>query len=240
MSVDRGRAKKAVGLNAKWVIFLLAVFAFRMAFGLCSKQLLTFDDSVQDYLIGLKSYTTDTWPYFGSSTFVPSESPFKSQVAGAGLGLFTASALRIWPNALSPFLFLNLFNFFALGFLGWYCSKRLPGLSAWFIFTWIYIAPWFTQLTTQIINQSFMTFGSALFFVGFMETIPRLRIGALGMGTANFIMGFGVFWCMNFHFSWVVLGALAAVSLLAQIRGKIYDGVLFFILGALLPLALVA
>ena len=43
---------------------LAIAFAYRLGFGLCS-EFWTSRDNHQIYLLGLKSYTTRMWPYFG-------------------------------------------------------------------------------------------------------------------------------------------------------------------------------
>jgi hypothetical protein len=47
----------------KLVLTLPLLFLFRLAFGLTSE--FWFEDEKQVYLIGLKSFATHTWPYFG-------------------------------------------------------------------------------------------------------------------------------------------------------------------------------
>lgn len=47
----------------KIMLALLAAYLFRLGFGLCM-PFWSLDEE-QTYLIGLKCYTTHTWPYYG-------------------------------------------------------------------------------------------------------------------------------------------------------------------------------
>jgi hypothetical protein len=104
--------------------------------------------------------------------------------------------------------------------LGWYFYKRLPGFSPWFIFTWIYIAPWNTHYSTQVINPSYAVLGSVLFFLGFLESTPIFRLGVINLGLANLMMGFGLTWVMQLHMSWVAMVPFLFLSLYFQWRSS--------------------
>ncbi len=123
--------------------------------------------------------------------------------------------------------------------MGWYCCKRLTGFPPWFIYTWLYIAPWLTHYSTQIINPSFAFPGSVLFFLDFSETIPALSIGVLDSLWANLFMGFGIIWVMQLHMSWIAMVPLLLLSFYFQARsGKAFSSLFFIFLGALPLLAL--
>jgi len=186
----------------KAALGLIFAFLVRFGFGLLSPPPLTYEDSTQTYLIGLKCYTTHTWPYFGPDTEDPAEGTFKAQCPGALEGLLIAGSLYLWPNPIAPYLMVNLLSLFALGLLAWYSCKRLPRLSPWFVYTWIFICPWGTHISTQVFNLSFVCVGSVLFLIGFMESIHYTRIGVISSSLANALMGFSIFWIMQFHLSW--------------------------------------
>src|SRR6185436_14838094 len=76
-------------------IVLLLAFCFRLWFGLSLG--LTHEDAKQIYLIGLKSYLTGTWPYFG-----PDVAP-SVQIPGALQGLVIALPLYLVPLPESSF-----------------------------------------------------------------------------------------------------------------------------------------
>ena len=69
---------------------LVALFAFRLGFGLSSEFF--FEDETQIFLIGLRHYTTGQWPYFG-----PDIVWTKSEIPGALQGLLISVPLRIVP-----------------------------------------------------------------------------------------------------------------------------------------------
>ncbi len=222
----------------KMIFLFLSAFLFRVIFGLYCPSVTADEDYTQTYAIGLKTYTTHTWPYYGPDVQGP-ETSFKTQIPGSLEGLLMALPLTLWPAPESPYVFLNLLSFFALSLLGWYCCKRLPGFPPWFIYTWLYIAPWLTHYSTQVINPSFAFLGSVLFFLGFFETVPALSISLLQPAWANAFMGFGLFWVMQLHMSWIAMVPLLGVSLYLQVRaGKILSALLFTFLGSLPMLAL--
>ena len=227
-------------VKTKFVIYFMIVYFFRLAFGLMSHPTLTYFDCTQTYLIGLKSYTTHTWPYFGPDTEDPSEGTIKAQCPGALEGLLISAPLYIWPNPISPYILVNLFSLSALGLLGWYCCKRLPNLSPWFVYTWIFICPWDVHISTDILNLSFVCVGSVLFLLGFMESVPELSLNIISKNLANALMGFSIFWIMQFHLSWVLFAALAFSSFYLQWRErKKLFFIIYFLLGSLPTLATV-
>ncbi len=218
--------------------FLIFFFLFRFIYGLYCPAVTANDDYVQTYTIGLKAYTTHTWPYFGPNVQGP-ETAFHTQIPGAMEGVLIALSLELWPTTLSPYLFVNLLTFLALTLFAWYCCKRLPGYSPWFIFTWIYLAPWDTHYSTQVISLSYACLGSVLFFLGFFETVPSLRLGVIGLKLANVMMGFGFFWVMQLHMSWVAFTPFLFFSLFLQLReGGWKTALPFGFLGSLAPLSL--
>jgi hypothetical protein len=178
-------------------LFLLAAFCFRLWFGLSVGLWQT--DTKQVYLIGLKSYLTRTWPYFGADVLP------QVQVPGALQGLSIALPLFFFPIPEAPFVLLNLLSLAGLCLLAWYCSHRLPDFPRWIVWTWLMTAPWTVGASTYVYNPSYVLFGSALFFVGALETYPALRRGLIAPEWANFMMGVGVGWVMQFHMSYVLL-----------------------------------
>lgn len=215
----------------------MAAFFFRVYFGLHCPSIIVDEDEVQTYLIGLKSFTTGTWPYFGPD--MTTVSTYQGQICGALEGLLIAVPLHLWSNPLSPYLFLNLLSMGAFVFLGWYGCKRTPGLSPWFIFTWVFIAPWATHYSTQIINPSYAVVGASLFLVGFMESVPALSREAVSSRLSNALMGFGLLWVMQLHMSWTMFVPFMAYSLYTQKKNWI-SAVGFAFLGALPMFALIA
>src|ERR1041385_5943242 len=157
--------------NQQRIVFyllLLIAFLFRLFIGLCSQ--FRDSDTTQIYLLGLKFYTTHTWPYFGPDVIWGEvQMPGALQAILVGGPFFR---LRI-PEA--PYIFLNLLSFSALAFLAWYCCKRLPEAPKWFIWIWLMTAPWTLNLSTVIYNPSYVLVGAVLFFVGLLEVLPMTR-----------------------------------------------------------------
>jgi hypothetical protein len=134
---------------------------------------------------------------------------------------------------------LNLLNTGGLVLLAFYIHRRLPQLSFVWLSLWLASLPWTLHEGTNIINPAFVVLPGILFCVGFMEATPSLTIGWLPTLWANAFMGFALFAAMQFHFSYVYLVPLVAFSLLAQAwRAKNAKSLLYFVLGALPPLAL--
>jgi hypothetical protein len=190
---------------------LAALFGFRLLFGL-SQQLFT-EDETQIYLLGLRFFASGQWPYFG-----PDVVWTKSQIPGAlqpllvGLPFFVA---RI-PEA--PYLLLNALSMGALLVFGWYLSARLPELPRWLLWGWLFTLPWTLELSTHIINPSYVLPASVIFFVGFMEAWPALRIGRVPVPLAHALMGAALGWVMQLHMSWPLLLPFIAAAFFARTR----------------------
>ena len=158
---------------------LLLAFLFRLGFGLSSQ--FQDEDTKQIYLLGLKFYTTGAWPYFG-----PDVTP-TIQIPGALQGLVVGLPLYILPLPEAPYVLLNVLSFSSLCFFAWYCSKRLPELPKWFVWSWLLTAPWALNLSTHIYNPSYVLPGAILFFVGALESYPFLSRGLVPRHSANFM-----------------------------------------------------
>ncbi len=193
--------------RTQFIALFIFLYVFRVLFGLS----LTFFganmielDAFQNYLIGLKFYTTHTWPFFGADQYLLNNG-YHSQIPGALHGWVVGGPFYLLPIPEAPFLFLNLLSLSTIAFLAWYIVRRLPELSWPFVFTWIAILPWTLNRSTHVFNPSYLLFGSVLFFVGFLETIPRVSRSAVPLGWAFGLMGLGIGWNMQFHLSWVLL-----------------------------------
>src|SRR5213082_1269480 len=195
-----------------FLALLFVAFLFRLSFGLCS-QFWT-DDERQVYLIGLKFYSTGAWPYFGPDVSSGVQVPGALQGLLTGLPLFAAHV----PEA--PFVLLNLLSFASLYFFAWYCTRRLPGTPAWFIWGWLLTAPWTLNFSTHVVNPSYVLTGGILFFVGALEIIPATRKALVPTRLANFMMGFALLWVMQLHLSWVALVPFMLASVYFQLRER--------------------
>jgi len=191
-----------------WGGLLLFLFLFRLLFGLVSE--FWFEDELQVYLIGLKYFTTGSWPYYGPDVTL------HIQIPGALQGLLVGLPFKIIPIPEAPYFLLNLLSFSSLALLAWYAQRKLPGLSPWFVWTWTLTLPWVLHFSTHVTNPSYVLFGAVLFWVGFLETLPSTRSIPLPRRLSNAMMGFAVLWIMQVHLSWVLLGPFLVFSLYSQ------------------------
>ena len=222
--------------RAKLVLLFLFLFAFRLSFGLVQNFFDT--DELQTYLIGLKCFTTHTWPYFGPDLIV-TETGYYSQIPGPLEGLLIGLPFYILPTPEAPFILLNLLSLGALALLARAIYRRVPTVPFLFTFTLISLLPWNLHESTSIINPSYLLFGSILFFVGFLEAVPALTTYWFSSQLGFALMGFGIFWDMQFHFSWILLPPFVAFALYARLKEKVRGAIkslAAFFLG-LLPVA---
>jgi hypothetical protein len=188
-----------------FALLLLGLFAFRLAYGLASE--FWFDDELQIYLLGLKWFTTGTWPYLGPDVVYT-----HTQIPGALQGLLVGLPLFVAPVPEAPTVFLNVLTFASLSFFAWYLCRRFPGMPTWVVWSWVMIAPWTVNYGTRVVNPSYVLIFSVPFFVGFFETYlggNRLLSGK----TSLFLMGLATTCVMQLHLSWVLLIPFAALTL---------------------------
>ncbi len=224
---NRPSTPKALSIPRVCALLGLA-FLFRLAFGLCTE--IWFIDQQQIYLIGLKFYCTGLWPYFGADV-----APH-IQLPGALQGLAVGGPLFLCPIPEAPYVLLNLLSFTGLCFFAWYCSKRLPQFPKWILYAWLLTAPWVLNWSTNIDNDSYVLFGSCLFFIGFLETVPAFSLQVVPQWLADFMMGFALFWDVQFHMSYVLLFHFVLASAYFQwksLRTKAGSSLAAFLLGCL-------
>jgi hypothetical protein len=204
-------ALNADGRPRTLFVLVAALFVFRLAYGLTSD--FWTEDERQIYLIGLRAYARGEWPYFG-----PDVVWTESRIPGALQGLLVAAPLSLAAIPESPFVLLNVLSLAALGLIAWLVARRLPELPRWFVWTWLLVAPWTLNFSTHVVNPSYVLFGGALFFAGFLEAMPSLRRESLPVPAAFALMGAGLGWVMQLHMSWVLLPPYALVALAATAR----------------------
>ena len=239
-SGTRRSLSNGAGAYRSWKFWALLgfLFSFRLAYGLTSD--FWSPDELQIYLLGLKFYSTHQWPYFGPDVF-PGMQPIV-QIPGALQGLLVGTPFFLLPLPEAPYLLLNVLSFCGLALLAWYCTKRLPSLSPWVIWTWTMTAPWVLEFSTRVVNPSYVLFGSTLFFVGMMEACRPLRRGALSLRVATFLMGFSLTWIMQLHLSWVVLLPFVLIALVfppTDEPSALVASYCSFVLGAAAPAILI-
>lgn len=187
----------------------------RFVFSLTNEFWFPDQDVLQIYLIGLKSFTTHSYPYFGADLVYNG-----SQIPGALQGYLVSAGWYVCRIPEAPFIVLNVLLSSTLGFLAWYASKRLPTLSRTFIWCYIFLVPWSLCFCTRIVNPSYVMVAAVLFFIALFESHPRLRISALPEWLCFFLMGFAIVWIMQLHLSWVLLGPFTALAFYYLLRTR--------------------
>jgi hypothetical protein len=190
------------------------------------------DDEVQTYLLGLKFFTTGDWPFFGPDVVVPG-----SQIPGALQGLLVGLPFLVLPIPAAPYIFLNLLSLAGLCLLAWYCGRRCPDMPSWFTWTWLLAAPWTLNVSTQILNTSYLLFAAVLFFIAALETYPSLALNVIKPRVAFAMMGLSFFCICQLHLSWILLVPFLTFSFWSQAKTsltRLRDCLLSFAAGALI------
>ena len=206
--------------------FLAMVFAFRFFMGLSK---FSSHDELQVYLIGLQSYTTGTFPYFGPDIVYS-----QSQIPGGLQGLLISLPIQWLKIPEAPYLLLNLMTYFVLVFFGWYLSVRIPNVPKWFIYAWLLTCPWVLHYSTHIENPSYVLVGAILFFTAVFELGKFYKTKLLDDRLSFAFLGFSIFWIMQLHLSWVLLPPylLWIIWINKKDRRLLLQGFLFFLAGS--------
>ncbi|MFH0865338.1 MAG: hypothetical protein V1904_04040 [Bacteroidota bacterium] len=215
----------------KYIILFLIFFPLRFLFGIFSE--FWFDDEVQIYLIGLKFYTGGHWPYFGPDVVYTG-----SQIPGALQGILVGIPFYFIQIPEAPCLLLNLLTFSSLFLLGHYIIRyRTPGIPEWFLWIWIFTAPWVMSFSTHTINPSYVLPAAILFFISLMEIIPGTCRNFISSRTAFLILGFCILWIFQLHLSWILLMPLLLLAFYHELkkgRKNIIFSSSYFIAGCVL------
>src|SRR5579864_7775661 len=102
-------------------LLVAGIIIFRFLYSLTQEFWFPDEDVLQINLIGLKSFTTHTFPYFGADLVYNG-----SQIPGALQGYLVSIGWFIWKIPEAPYIVLNILLTLSMGFLAWYASKRLP------------------------------------------------------------------------------------------------------------------
>lgn len=220
----------------RWPLLLLALFTFRLWFGLCREFF--FQDETQIFLIGFRYYATGQWPFFG-----PDVVWTKSEIPGALQGLLVGLPLRLAPYPESPYVLLAALSFAALCAFAWYVQQHRPSAPRWLVWGWLLTIPWTIEFSGHLINTSYILPASLMFFLGFFESVPMLSLGRVPPSAAQAMMGAALTWLMQIHMSWPLLLPFVVVALVSRGRpGAKRLGVdaAAFAAGAALPALLLA
>ncbi len=223
-------------LKWKWyqklILLFLLFFPFRFLYGITSE--FWFEDELQIYLIGLKFYASGEWPFFGPDIVYTS-----SQIPGALQGLLVGLPFYIFPIPEAPYILLNILSFLSLFLLGHYIiryhCKKIP---EWFLWTWIFMAPWVMNLSTHVINPSYVLPAAIIFFISFFEIIPSTQKSMIKKPLSFFLLGFTTLWIFQLHMSVILLFPFIAFAFYFVIKNdrfkKISSVIFFFFLGCLI------
>lgn len=201
-------------MQKKFFFLILFLFIFRLAFGLVSE--FWFTDELQIYLIGLKSFTTSTWPYYGPDLVYTN-----TQIPGALQGLLVSAPFYIAKLPESPIVFLNILSFASLAFLASYITKRIKGVPIWLVWTIVMTTPWTMYYSTRVVNPSFAVIFSIPFFVALIDLLPVYKKPILNPKIAYFTLGICTTLVLQLHLSWVLLVPLAGIVFLLNIKTKL-------------------
>ncbi|MFH0893945.1 MAG: hypothetical protein V2A54_05875 [Bacteroidota bacterium] len=179
-------------------VLLICLFAFRLLFGITS----TFwmDDEKQVYLIGLKYFCTGHFPFFGPDVVYTG-----SQIPGALQGLLVGIPFFLFRIPEAPYILINILSFGTLCLLALYIRKIVPSLPSYFVWIWVLTCPWVMTFSTNIVNPSYALPAGIIFFISFLELVPRFRVTTIKAGWLYAAMGFAITWIMQLHLSWIIL-----------------------------------
>jgi hypothetical protein len=216
--------------KTRFFLFLIGLLVFRIIYGLFSEFWL--EDELQVYLIGLKSFTTNTWPFYGPDVVYKS-----SQIPGALQGLLVSIPLYLLKIPESPVIFINLLSFASLAFFAYYVTIRITGIPKWVIWTWLLTSPWTLYYSTRVVNPSYVIIFSVPFFISIFEILSIYQKPILNKGFAFFIVGITTTLIMQLHMSWVLLVPFTllafAFCLKSEITG-IISYIIYYISGLLI------
>lgn len=218
-------------LPRKYLILLIAALCFfRIVYGMVSE--FWAEDEQQIYLIGLKSYTTGTWPYYGPDVVYTN-----TQIPGALQGLLVSVAFYLLPIPEAPAIFLSLLSLIVLSYFANYLCKRFTDFPKWLIWTLTLTTPWIMQFSTRVVNPSYVILFSIPFFLCFIEVMDYFKDSIIKKGISFFVFGLALTCVMQIHLSWVLLLpfiGFAFLHILRNYRKHLLKYILLFMAGAAL------
>jgi hypothetical protein len=192
-------------------LLLLALFIFRVIYGLCSE--FWFPDELQIYLIGLKSYTTGTWPTYGPDVVYTN-----TQIPGALQGLLVSIGFYIAKLPEMPAIILNVLSFASFSLLAYYITRQIKGIPAWLIWVLCMTTPWALYYSTRVVNPSYAIALAIPFFISLLEVLPITKDKFIGPRIAFLVMGLVTTMIMQLHMSWILLLPYAGIGFLFFLR----------------------
>lgn len=205
---------KLIVSNKKIMLLLiLFLFVYRLIYGLFAE--FWFEDELQIYLIGLKSYTTGTWPFFGPDIVYT-----ETQIPGALQALLISLPLKILAIPESPTIFLNILSFASLLCFAYYIHKRIPAIPFWLSTSWTMLLSWSMDYGTRVVNPSYVLVFSIPFFIALFELLPIYNKPLFSRKIAYLILGICPAFIMQLHMSYVLLFPLICIVLFFEFRNK--------------------
>lgn len=198
----------------KITALILSLFLFRTLFGLSSE--FWFDDELQIYLIGLKAYTTESWPFWGPDVVYT-----QTQIPGALQGLLIAIPLYILPIPESPIIFLNVLSSASIVWFAFYLKRQINTLPMYFIIAWCMLLVWPMMYGTRVVNPSYVLVFAIPFFIGFFEALPKTTTNYLKPWQSFGLMGISITLLAQLHLSYVLIVALSGLAFLTYWLQKI-------------------
>lgn len=213
-------------LSFSLLVFFL--FVFRLLYGLASE--FWFEDELQIYLIGLKSFTLGSWPFYGPDIVYT-----QTQIPGALQGLLVSWPFYLFAIPEAPTIGLNFLVFIALAFFVHYISLRVKNIPEWLVWLLLMTTPW-SMYATRVVNPSYVLIFSIPFFIALYELLPLYEKKYISSSWAFFLMGVCLTFIMQLHMSWVLLFALSALGFLFHLRDSVkvqIKNTFFYTLGLL-------
>ena len=191
----------------------LLLFLGRTLYGLTSE--FWFEDELQIYLIGLKSFTTAAWPYWGPDVVYT-----HTQIPGALQGLLISCGFYIWAIPEMPTIVLNILSFVSLFFFALYISKRIPSLPFWVILCWLMTLTWTMDYGTRVVNPSYVLVFSIPFFISLFELLPIYKTRMVSRWLAFLLLGLSTTLLMQIHLSYVLLFPFIGLVIFFECKKK--------------------
>lgn len=214
---------------------ILFLFILRLIFGLCAE--FWFEDELQIYLIGLKSFTTHTWPYFGPDVVYT-----QTQIPGALQGLLVSIPFYICSIPESPSILLNILTFLSLLAFAFYTSKRILSIPKWLIISWAMLLTWTMDYGTRVVNPSYVLVFSIPFFIALFELLPIYKTAIISRRFSYLTLGLTPALIMQLHLSYILLVPLILLVFFFEWKSKReiklkINYLLFFFIGMLLGIS---
>lgn len=214
----------------KLYLLVVSLFVFRLVYGLFSQ--FWFADELQIYLLGLKYYTTDAWPYYGPDLVYTN-----TQISGALQSLLVGVPLFIAKLPEAPIVLLNILSFLSLAYLVKFIQARIPSIPKWMVWCIVMTTPWAMYYSTRVVNPSYALVFSIPFFIAAVDLLPIYKEKFQSTKISFWLLGFCTLAIMQLHMSWVMLLPYTGLAFLFGFKKGIknqFINLFFYLLGAII------